>query len=440
MEEAYKYLLNEVGLGYNDTVVVGVSGGPDSMTLLHLFVRVKKVLDLKVVCAHVHHNVRKESDDEKIFVENYCANNNVIFEYMKIEDYGDDNFHNEARSKRYYYFGEIIKKYNSKYLFTAHHADDLMETILMRIARGSTLRGYSGFSKVVKIDNYTLIRPLINVTKDEIYAYLKANDLKYVTDKSNFKDVYTRNRFRSHVIPFFKSEDKNVHKKFYKFSTTLLEYNDYIDSEMKKVLYKVYPQNVLKIEEFNRLPHLIQMKIIYYILENTYQDDLMLITDRHAELIYELIESNKNSYIHLPNNIKAVKEYDTLTLTKIEVVDNSYEIELQDSVNLPNGMNIEFLDKVNSDSNYICRLDSSTIKLPLHVRTRTDGDKMSIKGMLGSKKINDIFIDDKVLNKDRDLWPVVMDSAGTIVWLPGLKKSKFDKTKNEKYDIILRYY
>lgn len=440
MEEAYKYLLNNVGLSYNDTVVVGVSGGPDSMALLHLFVRVKKVLDLRVICAHVHHNVRKESDEEKIFVENYCANNNVVFEYMKIEDYGDDNFHNEARSKRYYYFGEIIKKYNSKYLFTAHHADDLMETILMRIARGSTLRGYSGFSKIVKIDNYTLIRPLINVTKDEIYAYLKANDLKYVTDKSNFKDVYTRNRFRSHVVPFFKGEDKNVHKKFYKFSTTLLEYNDYIDSEMKKVLYKVYPQNILQIEEFSKLPHLIQMKIIYYILENTYQDDLMLITDRHAELIYELATSNKNSYIHLPNNIKAVKEYDTLKLTKIETIDNSYEIELQESVNLPNGMNIEFLDKVNSDSNYICRLDSSTIKLPLHVRTRTDGDKMSIKGMLGSKKINDIFIDDKVLNKDRDLWPIVIDSGGTIVWLPGLKKSKFDKTKNEKYDIILRYY
>ncbi|MDD3187429.1 MAG: tRNA lysidine(34) synthetase TilS [Bacilli bacterium] len=441
MEEAYKYILKDLGLKYNEPVVIGVSGGPDSMALLHLFVRVKKVLDLKVICAHVNHSMRKESDDEKIFVENYCANNNVIFEYMKIEEYGDDNFHNEARSKRYYYFGKIVKKYKAKYLFTAHHADDLMETILMRIARGSTLRGYSGFSKEITVDNYKVVRPLINVTKDEIYAYLKKYNLKYATDKSNFKDVYTRNRFRKQVIPFFKNEDKNVHKKFYKFSTTLLEYNEYIDKEVKKVLYKVYPQNILNIEEFNKQEHLIQMKVIYYILEEIYQDDLMLITDKHAELIYDLIKSKKgNASIHLPNNIKAIKEYNNLFLRPIEVESNSYEIELDNFANLPNGKNIEVVSKSSLDNNFICRLDSSQIKLPLHIRTRQNGDKISIKGMLGSKKINDIFIDDKISNQERDMWPIVIDSTGVIVWLPGLKKSKFDRTKNEKYDIILKYY
>src|SRR5690606_33087465 len=142
------------------------------------------------------------------------------------------------------YFAEIVKKYNAKYLFTAHHGDDLIETILMRIVRGSTLKGYSGFSKIVDMGDYTIIRPLINVTKDEIYKYNMKSKLKYVEDSSNFKDVYTRNRFRKYILPALKKEDQNVHEKFYKFSTTLLEYNEYIDKIVEKKLKRIYAQNV----------------------------------------------------------------------------------------------------------------------------------------------------------------------------------------------------
>ena len=90
---------------------------------------------------------------------------NIIFEYIKIENWGDDNFHNEARTVRYNFFDEIVELYSARYLMTAHHGDDLIETILMRIVRGSTLKGYSGFSRIVQKDNYTLVRPLITVTK-----------------------------------------------------------------------------------------------------------------------------------------------------------------------------------------------------------------------------------------------------------------------------------
>jgi len=441
METVYEYLTKELNIKYGDSVVVGVSGGPDSMCLLHLLIRLKKVLDIEVICAHVNHNVRSESASEKIFVQNFCAANNIIFESMVIEDYGDDNFHNEARTKRYNYFATIVKKYHAKYLLTAHHADDLMETILMRIVRGSTLRGYSGFSKVVDMGDYQIIRPLINVTKDDILKYNKENNIAYVEDKSNLKDVYTRNRFRKYIVPEFKKEDPNVYQKFYKFSLTLLEYNNYIDKQVKKIIKRIYPQGVLNIELFLKEEHLIQMKIIYYILEYIYQDDLMLITDTHAQLIYNLIVSKKaNVKIYLPNNVKAIKAYNTLTLVKDNQNIDDYEIQINDFVNLPNGRNIQVVKNCNDDSNNVCRLDSSEIKLPLHVRNRQNGDKMTIKGMIGNRKINDIFIDDKIPLEERKDWPIVMDSNGTIVWLPGLKKSKFCKTKTEKYDIILKYY
>jgi len=442
MNEVYNFLTDNLKIRYGDSLVVAVSGGPDSMALLHMLLKLKRSLDLQLICVHVNHNTgRAGQKEEQKFVERYCRNNGALFETMTIEDYGDDNFHNEAHTKRYTFFEEIVNKYHSKYLFTAHHGDDLIETILMRIVRGSTLKGYSGFSKIVNYDNYKIVRPLINVTKEEIIKYCEENKIEYATDSSNKKDIYTRNRFRHHIVPAIKKEDKNVHNKFYKFSKTLLEYNDYIDKQVKKILNEVYPDNILNIERFKKEEHIIQMKIIYYMLERFYQDDLMLITDRHAEIIYELIHSRKaNVTMHLPNNIQARKTYNNLVLIENPISNKEYEIELINYVNLPNGKNIEVIEKTNETSNYVCFLDSNEIKLPLHIRTRKDGDKMQVLGMIGSKKINDIFIDNKIPMDERELWPVVVDSNETIVWLPGLKKSKFDKTKEKKYDIILKYY
>ena len=127
----------------NDVVLIAVSGGPDSMCLLDLMLKYRDKTNIKIIVSHVHHNVRKESDDELLFVKDYCAANNVIFESMKINEYSGSNFECEARNKRYDFFDKLALKYGAKYLLTAHHGDDLMETILMRIVRGSNLKGYS---------------------------------------------------------------------------------------------------------------------------------------------------------------------------------------------------------------------------------------------------------------------------------------------------------
>lgn len=442
MEEAYNYLFDELKITYGDTIVVAVSGGPDSMALLTLLLKLKRAIDIEIVCAHVNHNTGRNGQfEEQKFVEKYCRNNNIIFETMTIENYGDDNFHNEARTIRYNFFNELVKKYHAKYLMTAHHGDDLMETILMRIVRGSTLKGYSGFSKLVDMKHYKIVRPLIHLTKKEIEDYLKKNKIAYVIDSSNSKDVYTRNRFRKYILPEIKKEDKNVHHKFYKFSNTLLEYNNYIEKVVQEKIKEIYPDNILNIEKLKKEEYLIQMKIIFYMLESIYQDDLMLITDRHAEILYELIYSKKASAVmHLPNNFQAKKSYNNLVIIPKEVSSKEYEIELINYVNLPNGKNIEVINESKQTDNFICYLSSEEVKLPLHVRSRQDGDKMYVKGMVGRKKINDIFIDSKISVDERELWPIVVDSNETIVWLPGLKKSKFDKTKEQNYDIILKYY
>jgi tRNA(Ile)-lysidine synthase len=441
MQEVLDYLIKKVGFKDEDAVIVGVSGGPDSMALLNILLELKKEVDIKIVCAHVNHNVRKESNSEEEFIKNYCILNGIEFELLKIDSYGDDNFHNEARTKRYNFFEELIKKYKSKYLLTAHHGDDLIETILMRITRGSSLKGYSGFQKEFEINGYKLIRPLISYTKEDILKYNKQNKIKYVTDLSNEKDTYTRNRYRKYILPFLKTEDPNVHTKFYKFSNTLLEYNSYVEKQARKEMKTVFVQQTINILLFLKLEDIIQKKIISLILESIYSDDLILITDIHVDLIIKLIESDKaNSFIHLPNDVSVIKSYNNVVFKKERIYKEDFEIEIAKYVNLPNGRNLELVNQTSTTSNFVCRLNSKEIKLPLYVRNRRNGDKIRVKGMLGSKKINDIFTDEKISKEDRDLWPIVLDSSNTVVWIPGLKKSIFDKEKNENYDIIIKYY
>ena len=441
MEEVFNFIRNKIDLNPDDTIVVGVSGGPDSMALLYILNEFKNKMDLKIVCAHVNHNVREESNEEEKYVKKYCSENNIIFECKRIKNWGDDNFENEARSARYGFFEELIENYDAKYLMTAHHADDLIETILMRIVRGSTLKGYSGFSKIVDKGNYKIIRPLITLTKDEIIEFNKKNNIKYFIDKTNFENVHTRNRYRHTVLPFLKKENPNVHKKFIKFSETLIENSNYIDKEANKVFNRVFQNGILYIDKFVELENVIQTKIIYSILERIYGDDLLIIGDTHVDLIFNLINSNKsNSIIHLPNNVILIKAYNELSISYDEDGYDEYEIEISSFVNLPNGKIIETVNESDDTSNNVIRLSSKDVKLPLYVRNRRDGDKINVKNMTGRKKVSDIFIDEKIKAKDRELWPVVLDSEENVVWVPGLKKSNLDRNKDEEYDIILMYY
>lgn len=441
MEEVYNFIRKEIGLSVGDTIVVGVSGGPDSMALLYILNEFKNKMDLNIICAHVNHNKRKESEQEKIDLENYCKKNNITFEYIKVTNWGDDNFHNEARSVRYNFFEELVYNYGAKYLMTAHQGDDLIETILMRIVRGSTLKGYSGFSRIVDKGDYKIIRPLITVTKDEILKFDEKNGIQYAIDESNNEDHYTRNRYRHTVLPFLKQEEPNIHKKFLKFSETLLKNGNYIDSVASKEFNKVFQNGNLDIDKFKSLDPVIQTKIIYNILEKIYGDDLLIVGNAHVDLIFGLISSNKsNSVVHLPNNVIVVKSYNELTFSYDDDINDQYEIQIDEIVNLPNGKIIEKVDETNDTSNYTIKLNSKEVTLPLYVRNRRDGDKIKLKGLNAYKKVSEIFINEKIKTSDRNSWPVVLDSKEEIVWLPGLKKSNLDKKNTEEYDIILRYY
>ena len=424
----------------NDTIVVGCSAGPDSMALIDMLLKVRSKYNLSLIVAHINHNVRKESYEEAEYMKLYCKANDLVFETMVIENYGDDNFHNEAHNIRYHYFESLVHKYHANYLMTAHHGDDLIETILMRMVRGSNLKGYSGFKEIVDMGDYKIVRPLIHFTKEQLKDYDLINGIKYYIDASNEKDKYTRNRYRKYVLPFLKEEDENVHQKFYKFSNTLEEVNHYIEKERNKVFKRVVKNGSILIDSFIQEDIFMQKEILYSLLNDYYNDDLILLNDKHIDLILKTIHSKKaNVFVNLPNDVIARKSYNTLEFRRVSELICGYEIEFDHYVYLPNQHSIEAISEEDNNSNFVCRLDSKKVTLPLVVRTRKLGDKMKVKGLNGSKKIKDIFIDSKVPIEERDSWPIVVDSSGNVVWIPGIKKSIFDKNKNENYDIILKY-
>lgn len=437
MQETLDFLYKIVSNG--DKIVVAVSGGPDSMFLLDALLKVRKSKTFDVVVAHVNHNVRKESYEEAKKVEEYCKNNNIVFEYMIIEKYGNDNFHDYARNIRYKFFSDIVNKYQAKYLFTAHHGDDLMETVLMRIVRGSSLSGYAGFNRETIMDNYTIVRPLITLTKDEIEIYMNDNNLWYAVDKSNAKDVYTRNRYRKYILPKLKEENRNVHKKFLNFSNKINDVSNFFENYVNKKYEKVLKNDKLDIKKILEEERIVIDRILSKYLFSIYKDTIYLIGDKNIDELYKCITNKKsNVVVDIPGNYRFIKSYNEAYIVRNDKKE-SYKYEIKNSVYINGYGKIKVLEKSDETDNYVTYLNSDDIKMPLYVRNRVSGDKMVVKNMDNEKKIKTIFIDSKVPIDKRDNYPIVVDSNDVVVWLPGLKKSKFDRKKSGKYDIILKY-
>lgn len=419
---------------FNNYVVIGVSAGPDSMCLLDLLQ--KKTT--KIVVCHINHNVRKESIEEEEYITKYCQDKNIILEKTTINNYQENNFENEARKKRYMFYEEILKKYNSKTLLLAHHGDDLIETILMKISRGSNLEGYAGIKEISNVKNYQIIRPLLKYTKEDIINYNKSNNIKYYNDSSNQSTNYTRNRYRLNILPLLKKEDKNIHKKYLKYSKTLIEYDDYIKREVKRNINNVYKDNIINIDNLNKLDTFLIKNILYNIMNNIYQNKNNIITDKHIQNIISLLNNTKpNIKIDLPNNKEIVKEYNKLIIKDKTSDIKNYKIEFNDKIEIEN-LIIEKIESEDDDSNSVCRLNSKDITLPLYIRNREDGDYIILKGSNNRKKIKEIFIEKKLPLKKRNNYPLLVDSNNNIIWIPNIKKSKFCNKKSENYDIIIR--
>lgn len=308
----------EEKLKLTQTVIVSCSGGPDSMCLLSLIDGYKKKNDIKVICAHVNHKVRTESDEEEDFVRNYCLERGITFELLTIRNY-DGNFHNDARVQRYMFLKELCLKYDSKQIYTAHHGDDLVESSLMRISRGSNLSGYAGFKKELLLDDVLFIKPLIFIDKNRIINYNNENNIEYRLDKTNNSLEYTRNKYRHKVLPQLKEIDNDIHLKFIKFGDKLHEYAEFVDKYISSKEFIL--EDSIDIPKYIVADNFIQKRVIENLITLVQKKNEFYVKDNVIKEIDKLLKSEKkNACINLPNGFIGEKKNNKFVIKKINIV------------------------------------------------------------------------------------------------------------------------
>src|SRR5690554_75905 len=418
----------------NKTLVIAVSTGIDSMTLLYTFLKLKKDYNLRLEVTHVNHMVRKESREEEAFLSNYCLENNLGFHVMHLDASNEENFQSYAREKRYQFFFDIVSKVNADYLVLAHHAVDNVETIMMRILRGSGLQGYAGIKEVIKNDNFYIIRPFINVLKTEIKNYAKQENIKFFEDSSNQSTVYTRNRIRKELIPIIFKEEENAHLKFKEFSDTLFAASIIVDEKVKEI-----------IQSFEIGENYVQFKANYFLNLTTYlQEEVLFRVLKKYELskknILEIIKiissKKKNLKVHFLDQLTIVKEYDDVKIFfyNLEtpevyiIIDEVKPYFLNDTIEI-------IVSKM--DSNFIPSGDElwyNSNMLPVVIRSRRTGDKILLES--GYKKVKDLLIDLKIGILDREKI-LIMEKDKEILAVIGIRKSvKLKQLENN--DILIR--
>jgi tRNA(Ile)-lysidine synthase len=457
MEEKINQFIQKHQLFYRDsTIVVGVSGGPDSLALLHFLWRYKEREGWNIIVAHVDHMFRgKQSEEEMEFVSAYCQEIGVacettqidVSQYQKEEGLSSQT---AARECRYAFFEQVMEKYNATHLALAQHGDDQVETILMRLVRGAAFKSVAGIQSKRSFGNGYVVRPFLSVSKEEIVSYCAKHKLQPRFDPSNDMETYTRNRFRKNVLPFLRKENPNVHALFQRFSEKQLEdellLEELTKEKMNTVIKRKSKRQVeISLKALGHLPIPLQRRGLQLILNYLYHTLPSSLSSIHIEQIFKLISAGSPSgSLHLPRGLIVKRSYDNCMFTFIEekVYTYTYHLMNGDKVVLPNGSEIW----TETTSSYPRVVDhhlfilNSGIQFPLTIRSRNQGDRIQLKGMNGSKKIKDIFIDEKIPVHERNSWPIVENKEGQVLWLPGLKKSKYEAVDNQKESYTVLHY
>ncbi len=407
--------INVDGWSKSEHIVVAVSTGIDSMSLLHILLNDYQDTYSKLTCVHVNHGLRNQSEEEERFLQEYCEQNHIEL-YVKHLDLTHlvqkgNSIQHEARQRRYDWFETIIKDINADVLLTAHHLDDQLETIFYRLFTGRSTRNSLGISSVTYYDNYRICRPLLNVMKSDIITYQKVNRVPYYEDLSNHDTKYVRNDIRHRLLPAIdKNPNLNTHQ--------LLKFKEWHDRELQSLNHQAQDFIIQFVSEsekqrkytfsrdtFNALDTNVKM-IVMDRLFNKLDHQLSIPQTSYKEW-FEQIQSNKSQFnLDLTDKWIIQIAYDTLIITVKSEVDKNkiYNMHIERPGNyLFNGY------KIHVSQN----LPFTTY--PLKVRVRQTGDVFKLNGQEGHKKVSRLFIDNKIVADEREHIPLIINNSNEII-------------------------
>ncbi len=435
-----------------DRIIIALSGGPDSITLLHILHTLKNKLNITIYAAHVNHLLRgKDAYKDEELCKKYCDELGILC-FVKRVDINQlakiKNISHElaGREARYEFFDELMKKYNCNKIAIAHNLNDQAETVLMRMMRGAGIEGLVGIRPVR--DNI-FIRPLIEITRNEIEKYCEENKLPAAIDKTNFENIYARNKIRLELIPYMENNfNKDIIHTLNRMSNIIREDNDYLeeisDEIFKKYCYRKDDRVIIYKDAFKEHKTIITRVLRKAILQ--IKGDLYNIENSHIIDIIKLYNQNTGKTIMLPDSLmvdnvykdihiyKEMKNHNTNIYEVITFNDEFYCEKLHTKI-ITKVLHKNNNDVNLKDSDMIKYFDFDKVKDNIILRYRKDGDRFTSLGMKGSKKLKDLFIDLKVPRHERDIIPLIC-FGNEIGWIVGYRISEKFKVDNNTERIL----
>lgn len=440
-----------------DRLVVGVSGGVDSMVLLHLLNTCRETFDFSLIVAHVNHGLRPaESEKEAELVQKEAVRLGLPFEYgrLSVREFQQKRGlspQDAARRLRFRFFFDTLQKHHAHKLALGHHADDQVETVLLRLIRGAGLQGLKG---MLPIQEGKVIRPLLDVWRNEIRAFALEKKISFLSDSSNLKHGYLRNRIRLALIPFMEREyQPNIKEILLRTSAILREENDYIEKETDAAFGNLIQEKegtlFVKFSEYQSLHPVIQWRVLRRMLGK--MDNGRAASEEGEGLdvqsVYQKLHQASASFLlELSRGIVIEKRYDTVLFRREERKTLlSFDVELSSPgrtfiPEIGKEVVIEEADRNRFEDYHrpvhTALLDYGNLTFPLRVRNFRPGDRFHPLGAKGTQKLKKFFIDHKVPRFERSEIPLLI-SGEMIAWVVGYRIDEWVKVTEKTKKVLV---
>ena len=418
--------LTRIGVVRDGTILVALSGGPDSVALFHALRAMRDRFGYRIIAAHLNHAIRgAESDRDEAFVRELCSRCEVELIVERARGLSADmpNLEERAREARHAFLNSAADRVGADYIALAHHADDQAETVLMRMLRGA---GAAGLAAMAEKGPGRIIRPILSVTRAEVLTYLESIGEPFVNDSSNQSSAILRSRVRVELIPMLeRNYAPGLRGRLVKLASEMRALDDFVSEAARRELDAHSRRDGLNLARFAQLHPALQAEVLRQFVERE-AGHLRRIERTHVDAIRRLcLEGPPNGMLDIPG-LRLQREYDLLRVAAAPQRAEPFMVRLgQGRTEVP-ATNFSFeatmIDRASAaipSTRFEALFDASEAGGNLIVRDFRSGDRIVPLGMRGHRKVQDIFVDNKIAPARRASFPVV-ELKGFIAWLPGL--------------------